>query len=116
YVYNYYFGVQHEFLPTWVVETNYVGTTAHKLFRAEQVNRKPGSQLPVGTCITDILGRDICGLGQRRLNPNYGRLRVWENAVNSNYNSLQLGVRHAMAHGFSFNMNYTYSHAIDGGS
>jgi hypothetical protein len=51
-----------------------------------------------------------------RLNQNYGRLRVWENQVNSNYNSLQASLKHQMSHGLLFNVDYTYSHSIDSGS
>jgi hypothetical protein len=116
YVYNYFLGGQWEFAPKWVMELNYVGTTGHKLFRAENVNRKPGNTMPASVCVTDQLGRNLCGNGRRRLNPNYGRLRVWENSVNSNYNSLQVTLKKAMSHGFAFNANYTWSHSIDGGS
>jgi hypothetical protein len=51
-----------------------------------------------------------------RLNPNYGRLRVWENSVNSIYHGLQLSLKKKMSHGLQFSGNYTYSHSIDGGS
>ncbi len=51
-----------------------------------------------------------------RLNPNYLKLRVWENAVNSNYSSLQASVKHQLSHGLLFNVDYTYSHSIDNGS
>jgi len=121
YVYNYFLGVQKEIMPRLVVEANYAGTTGHKLFRAENVNRIPGGRLPEGSCVTDNFGRQLCGqvnadnpLG--RLNPNFGTLRVWENVSNSNYNSLQLSVKKQAAHGLTFNANYTYSHAIDEGS
>ncbi len=121
YVYNYFLGIQHELLPKLVIEVNYVGTTAHKLFRAQNVNFIPGGRLNAGTCTQDNLGRTICS--QRgalnpvgRLNPNYGNLRVWENSVNSNYNALQVSVRKQMSRGFQLNANYTWSHAIDGGS
>ncbi len=121
YVYNYFLGFQREIMPKLVVEANYAGTTGHKLFRAENVNRIPGGRLPEGSCVTDTFGRQLCGqvnatnpLG--RLNPNFGTLRVWENVSNSNYNSLQLSVKKQAAHGVTFNMNYTYSHAIDEGS
>ena len=50
------------------------------------------------------------------MNPNYLKLRAWENAVNSNYNSLQASVKHQMSHGLLFNVDYTYSHSIDNGS
>ncbi len=112
YVYNYFLGFQREIMPRLVVEANYAGTTGHKLFRAENVNRIPGGRLPEGSCVTDNFGRQLCGqvngdnpLG--RLNPNFGTLRVWENVSNSNYNSLQLSVKKQATHGMTFNANYT---------
>ena len=121
YVYNYYFGVQHEIVPRLSFEVNYVGTMAHKLFRAQQVNRIPGGALPAGTCVTDIFGRRLCSQKSAtnrtgRLNPNYGRLRVWENVNNSAYDSLQLSLNRQMARGLQFAFHYTWGHAIDNGS
>jgi len=125
YVYGYHFGVQHEIMPKMVLEVNYVGTTGHKLFRSENINRYPGSVLPVETdaggniiaraCVTDNFGRNDCGNGGFA-NNNYGNLRNWRNVVNSNYNSLQTSVKKQMSHGLLFNLDYTYSHAIDNGS
>ena len=115
YVYNFFLGLQREILPKTVVDIKYVGTAGHKLFRAEDVNREPGSFLPVGSTITDNLGQTWAGLGGR-LNPNYLKLRVWENAVNSNYNSFQGSIKHQLSHGLLFNLDYTYSHSIDNGS
>jgi hypothetical protein len=130
YVYNYYLGVQHEIAPRLVFEANYVGTIAHKLFRAEQVNRIPGgsldptvsydSSLPLG-CTTDRYGRELCSQksatnAHGRLNPNYGKLRVWENVNNSVYNSMQLSLTKQMSRGLQFAAHYTWGHAIDNGS
>jgi outer membrane receptor protein involved in Fe transport len=115
YVYNYYLGVQHEIMPKTVLEVNYVGTTGHKLFRSEDINRRPGTLLPADSVVTDNLGRTWTG-NSGRPNRNYGRLRNWQNAVNSNYNSLQASVKQQMTHGLLFNVNYTYSHSIDEGS
>src|SRR5258706_1490575 len=42
YVHNFFLGVQHELAPRLSLEVNYVGTAAHKLFRAQNVNRIPG--------------------------------------------------------------------------
>src|SRR5207302_3661230 len=89
--------------------------TGHKLFRAEDVNRLPGTLLPVGSSIVNDKGELLIGYGGRP-NPNYGRLRVWENVVNSNYNSLQASLKRQLSHGLLFNVNYTYSHTIDEGS
>jgi Carboxypeptidase regulatory-like domain/TonB dependent receptor len=115
YVYNFYLDIQREIMPKTVLDVKYVGTAGHKLFRAEQINSEPGSELPPGASVVDNLGRTLNGLGGR-LNSNYGNLRNWENSVNSNYNSFQLSVRHQMSHGLLFNVDYTYSHSIDDGS
>ncbi|MGD0790561.1 MAG: TonB-dependent receptor [Terriglobales bacterium] len=115
YVYNYYLGIQHEIMPKTVLEVDYVGTTGHKLFRAEDINRAPGALLPAGITVVDNLGRTLTGLGGRP-NPNYGKLRTWENVVNSNYNSLQASLKRQLSHGLLLNVNYTYSHSIDNGS
>jgi len=123
YVYNFYFSVQREIMPKTVVQVDYVGTAGHKLFRAEDINRQPYSYLPgaadtatgLPIHITDQFGRTWTG-ESGRLNQNYGRLRNWQNQVNSNYSSLQASVKHQMTHGLLFNVNYTYSHSIDNGS
>lgn len=119
YVYSYFLGIQHEVAPNLVFDVNYVGTAAHKLFRSQMVNRQRGGRLPAGFCQSDLLsGGDpsICGDGTGRANVNYGTLRFWENAVNSNYNSLQMQVTRKMSHGFAFTGAYTWGHSIDAGS
>ena len=61
YVYNYYLGVQREIhAQARLLEANYVGTTGHKLFRAQNVNRVAGERLPEGNCATDNFGRRLC--------------------------------------------------------
>jgi len=65
--------------------------------------------------VTDNFGRTLTGMSGR-LNGNFGRLRNWQNGVNSNYNSLQASLKHQMSHGLLFNVNYTYSHSLDEGS
>jgi hypothetical protein len=131
YVYNYFYSIQHEILPRTVLEVDYVGTTGHKLFRAENLNRAAGGRLPVGLCLADNVGRTDCGRADFTTNPvdptkdinslgfpnpNFGNLRTWLNVANSNYNSLQVALRHQMSHGVEFSVNYTYGHSIDNGS
>jgi Carboxypeptidase regulatory-like domain/TonB dependent receptor len=120
YVYNFHFGIQREIIAKTVVDVKYVGTAGHKLFRAEDINRSPGTYLPCFSdrfcaSATDNLGHTWTGLGGR-LNPNYLKLRAWENQVNSNYNSFQGSLKRQMSHGLLFNVDYTYSHSIDDGS
>jgi hypothetical protein len=112
-----------------MVEINYVGTAGRNLFRADNVNRVAGGELPEGTCVTDNFSRRLCsqintnaaanGLAINplgTLNPNYGRLRVWENAASSIYNAMQISVRKQLSRGLQFSGNYTYSHSIDSDS
>jgi hypothetical protein len=137
YVDNYFLGIQREVAPKWVVEADYVGTAGHRLFRAQQINRTVGGALPLGSSLTNNIGETVSGLSDYYLstslpgapvlnpnsvnsagfpNPNYGVLRQWANANNSNYSGLQLSVRKQMNHGVLFNANYTWSHSIDNGS
>ncbi|PYV68800.1 MAG: hypothetical protein DMG97_23730 [Acidobacteria bacterium] len=131
YVYNFYLSVQHEVARNTVLQVNYVGTEGHKLFRAEDINRIPGGQLDCGTqsidvkgnplpfvgranCIDPVTGNDINPNGV--LNPNYLRIRNWQNNVDSNYNGLQVQLKKQASHGITFNANYTWSHSLDWGS
>jgi len=129
YVYNFYLGSQHEFWAKTVLEVNYVGTAGHKLFRAQDINKIPGGRLPCGTVATDTFGRTFTGRADcidpvtgadlnphGVLNPNYLRIRNWQNSVNSNYSSMQVSLRKQASHGVTVNVNYTWSHSLDIGS
>jgi hypothetical protein len=129
YIENWFFGIQRQLQPKLTMEFNYVGTAGRNLYSADDVNRVPGGRLPEGTCVTDTFGRRLCSqinthtvpsgleinpLGT--LNPNFGRLRVWQNAADSIYHGLQISVRKQLSHGAQFSGNYTYSHSIDSDS
>ncbi len=46
----------------------------------------------------------------------FASLYAWRSIGNSSYNAGEILLRHAMTHGVSFDLNYTYSHSIDVGS
>jgi hypothetical protein len=48
--------------------------------------------------------------------PQFSSLYGWQTRGNSNYNGLQISLRHAMAAGLLFDFNYVYSKSIDVGS
>ncbi len=48
--------------------------------------------------------------------PQFSSLYGWQTRGDSNYNGLQLTLRHTMAAGLQFDLNYTYSKSIDVGS
>ncbi len=45
--------------------------------------------------------------------PNYGTVTTVQNGAVSNYNGLSISLRKRMNHGFSFDVNYTWSHNLD---
>ena len=132
YIYNTYLSIQREVASKLVLEADYVGTVGHKLFRSENLNALPGGRLPLGACVTDNFGRQVCGQNDAnnadgttninsvnplgRLNPNYGTMREWQNNVNSSYNAFQFTAKKQMSHGLLLNANYTWAHSIDNGS
>ncbi|MGC1448506.1 MAG: carboxypeptidase-like regulatory domain-containing protein [Candidatus Sulfotelmatobacter sp.] len=48
--------------------------------------------------------------------PQFSSLYGWQSRGNSDYNGLQVSLRHAMSSGLQFDLNYTYSKSIDVGS
>jgi len=48
--------------------------------------------------------------------PQFSSLYGWQSRGNSNYNGLQVSLRHAMVAGLQFDFNYVYSKSIDVGS
>jgi hypothetical protein len=45
--------------------------------------------------------------------PQYSSLYAWRSIAWSNYNALQVSLRHHMTHGLQFDFNYTFSKSID---
>jgi Carboxypeptidase regulatory-like domain len=130
YVYSYFLGAQRELSRNLVLEVNYVGSAGHKLMRAQGINRTRGGALPIpGSCFS-LQGETVCSNRDETINPVTGNfvnptgsvnptfdfLRVWENAINSNYNSLQVSLTRKPTHGLAFSLNYTWGHSIDSAS
>jgi Carboxypeptidase regulatory-like domain/TonB dependent receptor-like, beta-barrel len=115
YVYASQLSLEHQFAGNFVLKTSWVGTFAHKLYRAEDINRTfAGRDLLTGSGPAD---NGVCALfGPYRVNCLYGRIRTWENSVNSNYNGLQVVLDKKMSHNLELHANYVWSHSIDGRS
>ena len=71
-------------------------------------------------CAGTATGTNQFGYGPGTANQYYqdqfSSLYGWQSRGNSNYNGLQLTLRHTMAAGLQFDLNYTYSKSIDEGS
>lgn len=46
-------------------------------------------------------------------NPQFATLYVWKSMGTSNYNALQVDLKHKFSHGVEFDFNYTFSKSID---
>ena len=46
-------------------------------------------------------------------NPQYATLYVWKSMGTSNYNAMQVNLKHKLSHGVQFDFNYTFSKSID---
>jgi len=92
-------GVQWEFARGYVFEPEYVGNFGHKLIGLLDINT--------------FDGREIAGVAHDRIDPNIGADNFRNNGFDSNYHSLQLTLRKAYGNGLGFNVNYTYSKALD---
>ena len=54
----------------------------------------------------------ISGIGYVPVNQNYGRVTAYTNNGHSNYNGLQMNLKHN-GHGLTGEVSYTYSHTLD---
>ena len=109
YVYGSHLSLEHEFAGGFVLKTAWVGTFGHKLYRAEDINRYFGGRVADNATGSD---QEWC-TNSFRLNCLYGRLRTWENSVNSNYDGLQAVLEKRMSHGVELHANYEWSHSLD---
>jgi hypothetical protein len=118
YVYGTHLTLEHEFPGGFVLRTSWVGTFGHKLYRAEDINRDFGNRDANGGAGGGVGNPNfgICGaagIGAYRVNCLFGRMRTWQNSVNSNYHALQVVLDKRMTHGLEFHTNYVWSHSID---
>ncbi len=118
---EYSLGIQYEFVPTWVLDLGYVGSSGINLNdynhnRNQAVLFSPTND-PYGLCQV-VGGSTICntaGNASFRV-PYLGYEAAGVNASDadgySNYNSLQATVRHQFSHGLTMQAAYTWSKAL----
>jgi Carboxypeptidase regulatory-like domain len=95
------FGFQYQVGTNMVVESNYVGTFGHKLVGV--LNRNTYNGLTAfGPGSAEILP-----------NPAFGNINFRTNCCDSNYSAWQTTLRKRFTNGLQFNVNYTFSKAMD---
>ncbi len=112
YVYASHLSLEHEFPGQAVLKVSWIGTFGHKLYRAEDINRQFAGR-DLKTASGPQFG-GVCALfGPYRVNCLYGKMRVWENSVNSNYDALQVVLDKRMTRGLELHSSYVWSHSLD---
>jgi hypothetical protein len=99
YTYQWNFGLQYELREGWLLETGYVGNSAHKLTGRDLVNQALPDPDP--TRPTPVINR--------RPNPNIGDVSMVKSLDNSNYHALNVKLNKRYSSGFSILGAYTYS-------
>lgn len=122
------FGVQQRFLDNTILTASYVGSLGRHLQTSRNINQVPiGSSTMNVPSLAGTTGCDAAGncnvqdilinTVQQRFffSPyrGYGAISQRENTGNSNYNSLQLNLRHNIGHNLTFQAAYTWSHTLD---
>jgi len=69
-----------------------------------------------GNGSNNVLGFTAPGTPFQYYQDQFSSLYGWQTRGNSNYNGLQVSLRHSMAAGLQFDLNYTFSKSIDVGS
>jgi hypothetical protein len=121
-------GVQRQFPGNNVLSVSYVGTAGHHLQQAVNIDQVPvgvGTEnVPAlaGTPGCDAHGNcNVQSILMNTLEPSiffvpyrgYSQIEQRQMTGNSNYNSLQVNLRHSFSHGLTFQAAYTWSHELD---
>ncbi len=129
YTYNYNLNIQRQLTGTTLLQIGYVGSVAHRLPR--EFEGDPITAAGHAAC----LASSACSGAYRAVQHLYfpsdatqpalipGTTLPWYVSIgnqvsngSSNYNSLQVQATKAMSHGLTFNLAYTYAHALDDAS
>lgn len=119
--------VQHDIGWNTVFSVNYLLSLGRRLPTYVDTNIAPATQ----TVTYTIKNGSVAGLTPRlarldgkqftlplytkRINPAFGQLTQITSEVNSNYHALVVEAQHRLQHGLQFDLNYTFSKAIDDG-
>ncbi len=92
-------GFEYQMGKDFVLESNYVGTFGHKLIGITDANV--------------FNGEYASGLDTTPINPNYSFIDYRSNCCDSNYHAWQTSLHKRFTNGLQFNVNYTFSKAMD---
>ena len=97
------------------VATTVAVVAAYDLFCGNNLNETTGLLVLDYFGLNGTSGNSYLPVGGQYTfyNPQYATLYVWKTMGASNYNALQVDLKHKLTHGVQFDFNYTYSKSID---
>jgi hypothetical protein len=119
---QYSLGLQHQLAPSviWIIQ--YVGNSAWNQNIERRINNFPlttpmsiraNAGDPNNKSGTNPGGSNLSNPNLYRTYQGYGTINQEENSTNGNYNGFQTGLRAQGKHGFTGEIDYTWSHEID---
>lgn len=109
-LYSYHVALQRDIGARTSLTVSYVGSQGRNLPSGTIVNNDFGNRL-VPQVLAD--GRYFWPAGQRRPNPNFGRIGYGQFIYESTYNALQIHAERRVTDGIAFTGNYTWADCID---
>ncbi len=113
---NFSFGIQRQLAPAIVGVVQYAGNIAWDQSDDRAINTLPLTDPNNAANPYDLrqgVSNGTLNANLYRIFPGFSSIQQEENETNSNYNSLQIGVRMENRHGLTTQFAYTYSHEID---
>ena len=108
--------IEHEFAAKTVVTLSVLDSQGFKLLTANDLNLPATTNTAIYT-IVDSAGKTVNKWGTTmyttRSDTRYGHIYQVENGGKAWYDAAILQLRQPLSHGLSFEMNYTFSHALD---
>jgi len=114
---NYNLTIERQLTNSMILDIGYVGAVAHHLMIGHPTNLVTN----IAPCLADptctVANQQFTHPGDFLYPGNvYGTIDEISSIGNSNFNSLQVGLKKTLAHGLQFSANYTWEHSLDDGS
>jgi hypothetical protein len=110
------FRVEQEIAPRTALSLGYIGSHGYHQILSEDQNTPPYVVCPAASCPASLPAGTIYYTTTKFANPNLANSTSWVSQGISNYNALEVDVRHQYDHGLQLRGVYTWSRNLDDGS
>jgi hypothetical protein len=110
------FKIEQQIAPATSLTIGYVGSHGYHQILSEDQNTPPTVTCPTSPCPAALAPGTIFYASQTKANPNVANTTSWVSQGVSNYNGLEVDVRHQLSHGLQLRGVYTFASNLDDGS